>query len=589
LSFQSRKGKIYKTQGGIMPKKIKKRAYPLVLFLAVFLVFNSFLKAETKESPLLSAMETELKRCYDSLKNVSENPLYFLEYQITEITETGLTASLGALVNKDQQKSRYLDVDVRVGSPKLDNTHNIRGESFSGSYHSPVRIGLDDQSEAIRARLWFETERKFREAQETFTKVLTNKQVKVAEEDQSDDFILEKPQTYIEEKADIKFDSKYWEEKLKKYSEVFKNYPWIYHSDAYLSVQSVNKYIVTSEGSKIQMGHNFIRFFLTCQTKAEDGMDLTRNKYFDADMLENLPKDDSVLVVINQAINELKALKDAPTVEPYSGPAILLNRASGVLFHEIFGHRIEGHRQKSESEGQTFTKKVGEKILPDFLSVYDDPTQRYFNGRFLRGYYLYDDEGVKAQKAIVVENGVLKGFLMSRSPIKGFSQSNGHGRKQYNNSSVSRQGNLMVKSDKTVPYPKLREMLIEECKKQGKPYGLIFHDISGGFTMMGRWSPQAFKVLPLLVYRVYVDGKPDEVVRGVDIVGTPLTSFSKIIATGDDYDIFNGNCGAESGLIPVSAISPSILVSELEVEKKAKGQDRPPILPAPTEEPKVQF
>jgi predicted Zn-dependent protease len=271
-------------------------------------------------------------------------------------------------------------------------------------------------------------------------------------------------------------------------------------------------------------------------------------------------------------------------VEPYIGPAILVNKASGVFFHEIFGHRIEGHRQKSEFEGQTFTKKVGEKILPDIISVYDDPTLTTFNGKDLNGHYMYDDEGVAAQRVTVVENGILKNFLMSRSPVEGFPQSNGHGRRQYGRSIVSRQGVLYIKSFNEVSFEKLREKLKEECKKQDKPYGLIFYDIAGGFTLTGRGGAQTFKVIPLFVMRVYVDDRPDEVVRGVDIVGTPLLSFSKIQLTGDDYDVFNGTCGAESGMIPVSAISPSIFVSEIEVEKKAKAQDKPPILPAPIQE-----
>jgi predicted Zn-dependent protease len=180
-----------------------------------------------------------------------------------------------------------------------------------------------------------------------------------------------------------------------------------------------------------------------------------------------------------------------------------------------------------------------------------------------------------------VENGVLKTFLMSRSPTRGITKSNGHGRCQPGRRVVARQGNLFVKSDKSVPFDKLREMLIEECKKQGKEFGLLFKDISGGFTMTQTWTPQAFKVLPILVYRVYTDGRPDELVRGVDIVGTPLTCFSKIVCTSDDDDVFNGMCGAESGSVPVSAIAPSVLVEQIEIEKKIKAQDRPPILEAP--------
>jgi len=181
-----------------------------------------------------------------------------------------------------------------------------------------------------------------------------------------------------------------------------------------------------------------------------------------------------------------------------------------------------------------------------------------------------------------VENGILKNFLLSRSPVAGFEESNGHGRKAPGYKAVGRQGNLIVKASNTVSNAKLKERLIAEAKAQGKQFGLYFEDISGGFTLTTRDSPQAFQVTPIMVYKVYVDGKPDELVRGVDLIGTPLTSFSKIVAASDKMEVFNGYCGAESGSVPVSAVAPSILVSEIEIEKKAKSNDRPPILPAPT-------
>jgi predicted Zn-dependent protease len=253
-----------------------------------------------------------------------------------------------------------------------------------------------------------------------------------------------------------------------------------------------------------------------------------------------------------------------------------------VFFHEIFGHRIEGHRQKDVEEGQTFTKMIGKPVLPDFLSVADDPTQAKFQDEDLRGFYRYDDEGVPASRVSLVESGVLKTFLLSRSPVTGFPTSNGHGRREPGRPVVSRQGNLMVHSAKSVEFDKLRELLVAECQKQNKPYGYLFEDITGGFTMTSRGGPQAFKVIPVVVYRVYADGRSDELVRGVDIVGTPLSCFSKIVATGDDPAVFNGTCGAESGWVPVAAVSPSILVEQIEIEKRERSQERLPILPSPT-------
>jgi len=275
------------------------------------------------------------------------------------------------------------------------------------------------------------------------------------------------------------------------------------------------------------------------------------------------------------------ALRKAPLAEPYIGPAILRNRASAVFFHEIFGHRIEGHRAKDVTEGQTFTKKIGQPVLPEFISVFDDPTRRRFGDVDLRGYYRFDDEGVQATNVCLVDRGVLRTFLMSRRPVDRIPVSNGHGRRAPGNAVVARQANLIVESTNQVSFDELRQLLIAECKIQSKPYGLLFEDISGGFTTTSRRGPQSFKVMPIVVYKVFADGRPDELIRGADIVGTPLTCFEKIIRTADEPDVFNGSCGAESGWLPVSAISPSILVSTIEIEKRTRDQSRPPILSPP--------
>jgi len=278
---------------------------------------------------------------------------------------------------------------------------------------------------------------------------------------------------------------------------------------------------------------------------------------------------------------DLRDLRKAPVAEPYDGPALLSGRAAAVFFHEVLGHRMEGHRQKDEDEGQTFTKKVNQEVLPTFLSVTDDPTIKELGGVKLSGYYEYDNEGSPAQRVEVIQNGILKNFLMSRMPIKDFSVSNGHGRNQPGLMPTGRQGNLIVTSTKSVPEAELRQKLIDEVKKQGKPYGLYFDDIQGGFTLTTRSLPQAFQVLPVIVYRVYADGRPDELVRGVDIVGTPLAALTRIVATGDQQHVFNGVCGAESGSVPVSAVAPAMLFSEMEVQKRAHSHERPPILPPP--------
>ena len=535
--------------------------------------------AAQKPAPLLDTMSEELNRNFTVLKQKGDPPPYFLSYEVTENDYRSISGTLGAIAASNTGKNRVLDVSVRVGSPKLDNYHSVRGDR--GQFTSGALLSVEDSANAIKRRLWQETDRAYRSAAERLIRIKTNTQVNVAAEDDSDDFSSEPPAKYQETPPKLQFDDAAWTERIRKLSSHFQNYPDVLTSHISVSAQTDTRYLVNTDGTRIEHGRGYARVVITAAAKATDGTDLSTSETFEAVEASGLPKDEVLMAAIDRVSQDLTNLLRAPEAEPFVGPAIFSGRAAGVFFHEIFGHRVEGHRQKDESEGQTFTKSVGTKVLPDFLSVVFDPTRRKLNNVDLNGWYAYDDEGVKARPVLAVDKGVLKTFLMSRSPIKGFGSSNGHGRRQPGYEIVSRQSNLIVESANSVPDAKLRQMLIDEIKRQNKPYGLYFRDITGGFTTTSRAGLQAFKVIPIVVYRVYADGRPDELVRGADIVGTPLSSFSKILATSDKLEIFNGYCGAESGSVPVSAVAPAILVSEIEIEKKAKSQDRPPLLPAP--------
>ena len=541
-------------------------------------------RALAAPTDLLDMMCAELDRSALKLAHAEKTPLYYIDYEVTDATSLWMSACLGALEADSRDSSRSLDVDVRVGSRELDNTHEIKGREpwADASQRSRVLIPTEDDAEAVRAALWFHTDLAYKAALERYTKVKTNRAVTAQEEDRSPDFSREEPpRPHADTRAFPEPDREAWRAKVKRYSERFKPYPFIYDSQAGLSVEVRNRYFASSEGAKLKTGNAYVRLVYHLSSRSADGMDVYRFKSYDADRIEDLPSDETVLKDIDQSIAELQALREAPLVEPAAVPVILRNRAAAVFFHEIFGHRVEGHRQKYEREGQTFTKKLGEKVVSDFISVYDDPTLERFRGTFLRGFYRYDDEGVASRRVALVENGVLRDFLLNRMPIKGFPRSNGHGRRQPGHMTVPRMGNTMIEASRSVPYAELKRLLIAEIKRQKKPFGLVFDDIQGGFTMTGRESVQAFKVLPLLVHKVYADGRPDEVVRGVNIVGTPIAGFMKILAAADDPEIFNGTCGAESGWVPVSAISPSLLLGEMEVEKAVKSQSKPPILPPP--------
>jgi TldD protein len=550
--------------------------------LALLLIPALPLAAQQTTDPVIIAMQQELTRSFQNLKKTSTPP-YFLSYQLTDNHGINISASFGALTGDNDSTTRMLDLDLRVGDYSLDNTHPLRDVDPYGDLGDQMdrlKIPLEDDPDALRVTLWRETERKYRSAVQSLQKVKANVQVKVEAEDRSGDFTHEPSEVYSEPTAPFSFDSKVWEDKLRRFTAPFAQHKEIIENDAQLIAEVETRRYVNSDGSQIRISSPFYRIIVSATAKADDGMELPLHQTYMSFRPDGLPTDAVIQADVNHMIETLLALVKAPLAEPYTGPAILSGRASAVFFHEIFGHRVEGQRQKNEDEAQTFKKKVNQAVLPDFLSVYSDPTLKALGTTELVGYYPYDDEGVRARRVTVVDKGILKNFLMSRAPIEGFDHSNGHGRRQQGYKVVARQSNLVVESSKQVSRAELKRLLIEQIKAANKPYGLFFDDIEGGFTFTQRTLPNAFNVRPTVVYRVYPDGK-EELVRGVDLIGTPLIAFSKITAADDQVAVFNGVCGAESGWVPVSASSPGILVSQIEVQRKEKSQERAPILPPP--------
>jgi predicted Zn-dependent protease len=529
----------------------------------------------------MDAMTTELHRAFTSLGKQGDDkqlPPYFLSYAVSDAGFVAISAQFGALVGSSANHVRVADVQVRLGDPKLDNTHG----NHRGSAVFSMQLPLADDREALARSLWLATNAGYSTALDNYLRVKTEAEVRAKEEDTSPDFSQESPQTYLGKPAPpVVVDRAAWEQRVRALSRLFRDYPDVYQNMAVLTAQDETDYFASSEGSQVIAPHMQARLVVLAVTRAEDGMDLFRMRTFEAETVVGLPAQPELEAAVRELGRSLEALRKAPVTEPFDGPAILSGRAAAVFFHEVLGHRLEGQRQRGDEEGQTFTKELNKEVLPTFLSVADDPTLTTFGKTWLSGSYEYDDEGRKAQRVALIQDGVLKTFLMSRLPIASFAASNGHGRAQTGHVPTGRQGNLIVTSTKSVPEAELRKQLIDEAKKQGKPYGLYFEDISSGFAVTTRSSPQAFSVVPLVVWRVYVDGRPDELVRGVSIVGTPLAAMKRILATGDKSEVFNGECGAESGTIPVSAVAPAMLVSEMETQRQPQGTARPPILPIP--------
>jgi TldD protein len=538
--------------------------------------------ADAAPAPLLGIMRDELDRSLRELGSRATPPPYFLAYEITDRRAFSVGASFGALGAPGDQHVRVLDVDLRVGDHHRDNTHPRRGKSpFSRRPTvTTAQIPLDDNPVALRQEMWLITDYAYLGAAEALAAARGAARVEAEEEDPSDDFSSESPVTVLEEPAVLVVDRDAWGGRLRKLSAIFLEYPELLTSSVSLEVTAETRYIVTSEGARVQVGRTHARITIEATARADDGMELARFENIDVATAAGLPDDALIEAKIRSVATDLVALRKAPLAEPYTGPAILEGRAAAVYFHEVFGHRVEGHRQKDEDEGQTFAKKIGQTIAADFIRVHDDATAATLNGVELNGFYRVDDQAVLSRDVPIIEGGVLRGFLMSRSPLHGFAASNGHGRRQAGETIVARQGNLIVEPARAVSRDDLTAQLIEEVKRQGKPYGLRFVDIEGGYTNTSRADVQAFKVIPVVVYRVYPDGH-EELVRGVDLEGTPLASLATILAAADTYEVFNGFCGAESGWVPVSAASPALLVGQVEVARKSQAHDTPPVLPPP--------
>ncbi|HNN97925.1 MAG TPA: metallopeptidase TldD-related protein, partial [Pseudomonadota bacterium] len=362
------------------------------------------------------------------------------------------------------------------------------------------------------------------------------------------------------------------------------------------------RYFVSSEGAEVVEHQTLWSAHLLAQTRAKDGMMLTNARDFYSPERGELPTTPALVSAMDGLVRDLTLLQSAPAADPYNGPAILMEEAAGVFFHETIGHRLEGERQGNEQEGRTFKGQIGKPVLPDFISIIDDPTQDRVTVTpvalagsalgsppglqtpaliRLNGYYRFDDEGVPARAVTLVDRGVLRDYLKSRTPVLGSLHSNGHGRAEGVSDPIGRMANLIVKSNRAVAMSQLKAQLLDEVRRQGKPYGLIIRDILGGSTNTQNYGTQSFRGQPTMVFRVDAKTGEESLVRGVEMVGTPLSSVSKILATSDTVGVFNGFCGAESGMVPVSTVAPAILFSEIELQRAQNISERPPILPPP--------
>jgi predicted Zn-dependent protease len=541
----------------------------------------------SEREEVIDAMQAELQRSMKQLKFKDYDAPYFIAYQLKDLDSQSVTGRFGSLIDRSDTRNRYVYTEVRVGDYAFDNFANIDNEAYRlQEYSVDKRAPLDTNMLALRGILWQLTDEAYKKALSDF---LTKKGGAVYATDEKTDvpsFSKERTQKYRGEVRAAPFDQEKWAKVVERMTARMRKSKVLIDGAMEVSVNHTTRYLVTSEGTDIVDDQMVYSIQIEAVARADDGMPLENGRTFYARTASELPDEATITAEVDEMLTELAALREAPVIDPYTGPAILMPEASGVLFHEAVGHRLEGERQRDAEEGQTFRGRLEDQVIPTFLSVYDDPTLERWDGKQLNGFYKYDDEGVVAQRVALIEAGVLRGFLKSRTPIEDAPKSNGHGRAQGVLKPIARMANLMVAADEkqAVPYDELKKMLMAETKKQGKPFGLIIRDITGGSTNTSGYGYQAFKGASRMIYKVDPDTGKETLVRGAELVGTPLVSINKIVAASKETGIFNGYCGAESGYVPVSTIAPALLTTEIELQRSQTVKERAPLLSPPWSE-----
>jgi len=531
---------------------------------------------------VMDAMLAELARSRDGLHLPGYDPPYYLAYTIKEVEKSSMIGKMGATFVRDDSRSRSAFVDVRVGSYALDNSEDQDQDFVEDGVYEPSSVmPLDDTPAALRHALWLVTDLKYKQALSSFLKVKGQRVYKVEEAQKRPSFSPAPAAVQADAPIPLTRDDARWTRIVDQLGQILGADPNIFDSEVSVVSQVETRWLANTEGVRIRTVQPMYGIHASAYTRADDGMLLDHSFDFYGPTEAALPDDATLFARAHTLVADLAALREAPVLDPFTGPAILESAATGVFFHEVLGHRLEGDRQQSDTDGQTFAKHLNQQVLPPFLSLMDDPTRRLAGDIELNGHYAFDDEGVAAQNVVLVDHGVLKSFLNGRRPPEGFTRSNGHGRAEGNRRPVSRMGNLVVEAHQSVPDAQLRAMLLDEVHRQGKPFGLIIRDISGGSTNTSSYGYQAFKGEARMVYKVDATTGKETLVRGVEVVGTPLVTISKIIAAGTHIGVFNGYCGAESGMVPVSTVAPATLFGEIELQRSAKPRTQGPVLPPP--------
>lgn len=533
----------------------------------------------------LKSLREECQRTMKYLRVPSYPRPYYLSYLLRDVHTLQIWGRLGNINQLSEQDGRNIFCDCRVGSYQFDQVSEggLDDNDNDSETYEHVEMPVGNDVDALKYHVWKLTDSRYREAVRHY---LRKKSQHITYLDPNQGLPSYRRAAGLRDISFRKFssvDSAKWEDFIKRSSLVVKAHPEIKNSWAEVRVRDVTRLFVNSEGTQIIDQQRICE--LVCElwllTPRGEGI-RTRVVHVTTDV-DQLPALRSFIEEIEEHIRLLHLLSKAPTLKSYAGPVLLAPGPAGILFHEVLGHRLEGSRLLSTQEGQTFKRDLGKMILPSFLTIVDDPTVKKMAGVPCVGRYRYDDEGSKAQRVMLVDQGRLVGFLSGRASVTQENlPSNGHARNEYHERPISRMGHLQVSANQGLSREELKRRFVEEIRRQQLPFGIMILRAEGGETATEAYDFQAFMGTVSLAVQVWADGR-ENLVRNVNFVGTPLSALRTVIAAGDDAKCVNAFCGAESGLVPVSTTCPAVLLSNLELQASDQRKYTQYVLPMPFE------
>ncbi len=602
--------------------------------LALFLVTFGSVAAAGAQVPsdndhTLQAMRDEMARAKTRLELTipgTEQPVrpYYVEYRLLDVEVREVVAEFGALLSNTHTRNRVMNVEARVGSYKLDSSNFVSDDAFRGFIGPAGQVGIDRDYDSLRQDLWIATDQAFKEAVETYSR----KQAylsSLARQSDIDDFSKAEPVQFIEPLETPDWTSRNWDQEARDTSAALRAFSQIHESRVTYYLVYATEYLLTSEGTEIRQNRRFAAIEAGMSALADDGVPLNHFYAAYAARPADLPNVETVRKGLNVAGTELMALRAAPPAQDYTGPVLFEARAAAPILAQVLGPALNGARPPisftpvmeqllTNLGGKSdWVGRLGARVLPSRVTVVDDPGAKDFHGAALIGGYAVDDEGVRAQKVTLVENGNLKGELMSRRPGPDFDQSNGHGRAAFLNDAKPTMSNLTFTSSETLSPAEMKKKFLDTCRAEKLPYCLIVREMDNpALSLLHQEDFSALLAsfaggagtgdrLPLVVYRVYPESGREEMIRGSRIIGVNSRALRNIAAIGNDSFVYNymqsqadgfagtalgafGSAQSQSGL-PASLVAPSLLFEELEVRGARGEAKRLPLLPAPPMSP----